>query len=140
MKFELEKKRTSGDEIRYHVADDTKIANILLKKLLPHTETKQQLTIYLSEYVISEIKRLGIDYVVSYDLISKTNRKGLEILHDSHEEADTLLIIHFLEIARRNPFNQCNIHCPDTDVFLLLIFHYPSLPNALIFRTGKGSN
>ena len=28
----------------------------------------------------------------------------------------------------------------DTDVFSFLIFHYPSQPNALRFRTGKGSN
>ena len=48
--------------------------------------------------------------------------------------------MHCWEIGRRNPSNQCIVYSPDTDVFLILIFHYPSLPNALRFRTGKGSN
>ena len=61
-------------------------------------------------------------------------------MHCSHEEADTLLIMHCWEIARRNSLNQCIVYSPDRGVFLLLIFHYPLLPNALIFSTGKGSN
>ena len=44
------------------------------------------------------------------------------------------------EIARRNPSNQCIVYSLDTDVFLFLTFHYPTLPNALRFCTGKGSN
>ena len=48
--------------------------------------------------------------------------------------------MHCWEIARRNPSNQCVVYSLDTDAFLFLIFHYPSLPNALRFRTGKGSN
>ena len=36
--------------------------------------------------------------------------------------------------------NQCIVSSPDTDVFLVLPFHYPSLPNALIFHSGNGSN
>ena len=48
--------------------------------------------------------------------------------------------MHYWEIARRNPSNQWIVYCPDTDVFSFLIFHYPSQPNALRFRTGKGSN
>ena len=83
-------------EIWYHIADDTNIANISLTELLSHVETKQLLTVYLLEHVISEFKQLGIDYVVSYDSISKTNEEGAsaEILHHSHEETDTLLVMH----------------------------------------------
>ena len=82
----------SGYGICYHIADDTNIANMLLKQLLSHIETKQQLTVCLSEYVISKFEQLGIDYVVSHDSISKTNQECLsaEMLHHSHEEADTL--------------------------------------------------
>ena len=35
--------------------------------------------------------------------------------------------------------NQCIVYSGNTDVFLLLIFHYTSLPNASIFRNGKKS-
>ena len=139
LKSRTRKKRTSGCEIQYHIAADTNIANISLKQLLSHRETKQHLTVYLSQYAISEFKRLGIDYVVIFDSISRTNQECLraEILHHSHEEADILLIMHCWEIARTNPFNQCIVCSPDTDVFLLLRFHYPSHPNASIFSTGS---
>ena len=127
LKSRTRKKRTSV--IRYYIAGDTNIANISLKELLSHIETKQQFTVCLLERVISKFERLGIDYVVGYYSISKTN-----------QEADTLLIMHCWEIARRITLNQCSICSADTDVFLLLTFHCPSLPNALTFLTGKGSN
>ena len=119
LKSRTRKKRTSGYEIHHHIADDTNIATISLKRLLSHVETKQQLTVYLSEYVISEFEQLGID--ISYDSISKTNQECLsaEILHHSHEEADAVLIMHCWEIARANPSNQCIIYFPDTDVFCI---------------------
>ena len=50
------------------------------------------------------------------------------------------LILHCYEIAKRNSLNQSIVYSPDMDVFLLLIFHYPSLPNALIFHIGKRPN
>ena len=102
----------SGNEIRFHIADNTIIANILLKQLFSHIETKQQLTVYLSEYVSSKFEQLGRDYVVSYDSVSKTNQEGLlaEIPHHLHEEADTISIIHCREIAKRIPSNQCIVY------------------------------
>ena len=48
--------------------------------------------------------------------------------------------MHCWKIRRRNPSNHCVIYSPDTDAFLFLIFHYPSLPNTLRFRTRKVSN
>ena len=77
LKRRTRKKCTSGNEIHYHIADDTNITNISLKQLLSHIATKQQLAIYLSEHVISKFERLGIDYIVSYNSISKTNQEGL---------------------------------------------------------------
>ena len=48
--------------------------------------------------------------------------------------------MHCGKVGRRNSLNKCVVYSPDTDVFLFLIFQYPSLPNALRFCTGKGSN
>ena len=72
LKSRTKKKRKSGKEIWYRI-DDTNIANISLKQLFSHIATQQQLTVYLSEYVISEFEQLGIDYVVSYNSSSETN-------------------------------------------------------------------
>ena len=40
LKYRTRKKRTSGNDIRYNIADETNIANISLKQLLSHVETK----------------------------------------------------------------------------------------------------
>ena len=48
------------------------------------------------------------------------------------------MIFHYFNIARRDSFTTCLVHSPNTDVFLLLIHFYLSLPQALLFHTGKG--
>ena len=44
LKSRTRHKRTGGDEVRYHISDETNIENIPLKKLLSHISTKQDLT------------------------------------------------------------------------------------------------
>ena len=53
----------SSNETHYHIADDTNIANISLKQLLSHVELSNNSQFFLSEYVISELEQLGMDYV-----------------------------------------------------------------------------
>ena len=69
-------------------------------------------------------------YVVTYDQCSESNiidSTSTAGVHD-HEEGDTLMILHCHEIAKEDPFTECVVLSPDTDVFLLLIHHYPTLP------------
>lgn len=122
--------------------DETSIANTSLKQFLSHIDTKQDLTIYLSQKTIEKFNTMGITYVVTYDTMSVTNINQMEIdlkIHD-HEEADTLLVLHAIEIAKRIPLCECYIFSPDTDVFLLSINFYESLPNVTMFWTGRGDN
>ena len=37
---------------------------------------------------------------------------------------DTALILNAVNVARRDPFSNCIVYSPDTDVFLLLIYYY----------------
>ena len=53
----------------------------------------------------------------------------------SHEEADTLIILHAIDVAKKNPFTQLHLSCSDTDVFLLLLNYYQLICNSTIFRT-----
>ena len=55
-----------------------------------------------------------------------------------HEEADTLPILHCHDVAKRDPFSECVMFSPDTEVFLLLIHHFPELTSCTLFRTGRG--
>ena len=41
--------RTSGEQVRYRVTDETCLSNTTMKKFLSHIETKQDLTTYLSK-------------------------------------------------------------------------------------------
>jgi len=80
--------------------------------------------------------------VVTYDKVSISTLADFSDnmkTHD-HEEADTLLILHCFDIAKRDPFTTCTVYSPDTDVFLLLIYFYSSLPQSLVFHTGKGKD
>ena len=49
LKARTRRKRTSGKKIRYKVSDSTKILSISIKSLVPHINTKQDLTVYLAE-------------------------------------------------------------------------------------------
>jgi hypothetical protein len=81
-------------------------------------------------------------YAVTYNNVTVTNIDGFDrnlLLHD-HEQADTLLILHSINVFATNPFSECYVYSPDTDVFLLLIHYAESLPQVMYFRTGNGDN
>ena len=72
---------------------------------------------------------MGRKYVVTYDLGSESNRQiADDLINHDHEEADTLLILHAINIAKEDPFTECVIYSPDTDVFLLLVHYAQDLP------------
>ena len=61
-------------------------------------------------------------------------------LNATYEEADTLLVLYGVDVAKINPFQKLVVCSPDADVLLLLIFIYKSQPTRTVFRTGRGSN
>ena len=69
-------------------------------------------------------------YTVTYDLQSESNMCSYtdEMKHHDHEEADTLLVLQAIDVARSDPFTECGIYSPDTDVFLLLVHYSRRLP------------
>ena len=134
--------RTSGKEFRYKITDETNLVNTTMKIFLSHVDTKQELTVYLAQKAIPKFSEIGMSHIVTYDIMSVTNIDdvafGIDV-HD-HEEADTLLTLHGVKVSHRLPFCECIIYSPDTDVFLLLVHYYPSLPSATKFKTGKGAD
>ena len=142
LKARTRSKRTSGHEVKYRISDVTNISNISLKQLLSHIDTKQDLTIYLSNHTVEALEEINKRYVVTVDTISRTNIEQFpeDMRQHDHEEADTLLVLHCWDIARHDPFTECTVYSPDTDVFLLLVHHFESLPQSLIFRTGRGKD
>lgn len=119
------------------MSDATNIENISLKQFLSHIDTKQELTKYLSTKIISSFKKSGTNYVVTCDLSSESNIEEYrdEMKAHDHEEADTLLILQALDVAKRDPFTECVVYSPDTDVFLLLLHYSSSLPQVWLFKS-----
>ena len=73
-------------------------------------------------------------------MTSETNIPNFSMVREhDHEEAGTLLILHCLDVAKRDPFSECVVFSPDTDVFLLLIHHFLELTPCTLFRTGRGN-
>ena len=142
LKSRTRSKRTSGNEVKYHISHGTNISNIPLKQLLSHIETKKSLTIYLAQYAKAALNRQGFKYCVTYDQLSDTNMIDFteELRSHDHEEADTLLLLHAIDVAQKDPFRECIMFSPDTDVFLLLLHYYESLPQITTFRTGRGND
>ena len=129
-------------EVRYKITNETNLVITTMKTFLSHIDTKQELTVYLAKKAIPKFSEIRMSYIVTYDTMSVTNIEyvafGIDV-HD-HEEADTLLISHVIEVSHRLPFCKCIIYSPDTDVFLLLVHYYPSIPSATKFKTGKGAD
>ena len=59
----------------------------------------------------------------------------LSLLSHSQEEADTLIVLHAASV---NKDTHLVVFSPDTVVLLLLVHHFPSLPDSTTFYTGKG--
>ena len=98
-----------------------------MKELLSHILTKKDLTIYLADYCIEVLKKVGKRFVVVYETKCITNIQQYpeELVQHNQEEADTLLLLQAKNVTDLDPFTDLYIASPDTDVLLLLIYYYP---------------
>ena len=77
-----------------------------------------------------------------YDTKCESNLPNFDVMLLSHnqEEADTLIVLHGIDVAKRNPFDELVVSSPDTDVLLLFIYFYKDLCNQTRFLTGRAKN
>ena len=108
--------------------DDTFISNLKTKEFLSSAKTKE-LTIYLSEKLIRELLHQNKQFVVVYDNKCETNISNFDnnLRVHCHDEADTLIVQHGIDVAKRDPFQDLYIDCCDTAVFLLLLHYFEKL-------------
>ena len=97
--------RTGSETICYKISDDTIIQHLTTKQFLSDIKTKQELTKYLSKKLFDVYH--DVAFVVSYEFIGMSNISDLDVnLKDHcHEEADTCIVLHSLDVAKRNPFS-----------------------------------
>ena len=99
------------------------------------------MTVYfLSKKLETALTKTIISYVISYKNKCLTNVMDFDygLQGQNHEEADTLIILHCFQIAKIDNFREVVIVCSDTDVLLMLLYHYQTLCTQTIMRVGRG--
>ena len=116
------------------MTDSTRIAHLDTKEFLASIQTKSELTKYLSEKLVQQLK---VDYIVIHHKYLITNILDLDpsLRNYSHEEADTGIVLTTLDVSKRDPFTDLAISCTDTDVLLILIHYYEQLTSSFVFKT-----
>ena len=108
----------------YRITDTAHIAKVPMKRLLSHTKTKMELTIYLGQKVKEYAKHSGKQLVVAWGSECQATHEDVGHLQSNQEEADTNMILHAHD-ATADGATQLHIHFPDTDVFVLALRRYP---------------
>ena len=99
------------DPVYYRITDSTQIAKVNMKRLLSHSNTKMELTVYLAQKSMEYAVLNGRRFVVSWACQCEATHQSTEHLQSNQEEADTKA---------------------DTDVFVLSLRRYPDLPKHLL--------
>lgn len=122
---------------KFVIGANTNIQNVSMKDLLSHSTTKRDLIDFLCDKALEKSRNSNSlnKFCVTYNTETYGNFDFHESLTShSHEEADTLLILHASRLLK-----SCLlfVDSPDTDVLVLLIHHSPYLPPCTLFRTGN---
>ena len=106
------------------------------KKFLAFIETKKELTRYLADKLAADLEK---DFVVVFDRSCFSNLADLEesLKTYGQEEADTGIVLHAIDVCRRDPFSELTISCSDTDVLLIVLNYFKQLPSITIFKTTE---
>ena len=101
-------------------------------------------TVYLAEHYHKYITRTQHIYV-SGGLGEKALKVSSDVVHvieqlrSNHEEADTRMVLHVAYQARQGA-KRIIVSSPDTDVFILLVYHFHQLDTSeVFFKTGRKS-
>ena len=127
--------KTEGEIVRFKISDDTVIEHLTTKQFLSDIKTKQDLTKYPSMKLYNVFK--NVVFAVSYEFtcISKISDIDARLKDYCHEEADTCIVLHSLDVTKRNLFTDLTVHYYDTDVLLLSLYYFDGLCSSTIFRT-----
>ena len=118
------------------MTDSTRIRHLETKKFLASIETKRELTRYLADKLAVDLEK---DFVVVFDRSCFSNLADLEesLKTYGQEEADTGIVLHAIDVCRRDPFSELTISWLDIDVLLTLLNYFEQLGSTTIFKTTE---
>lgn len=140
------KRAQNTSAIEFVIHDEMNIAKVPLRELLSSSKSKAQLTVLLAKALLESFKDSEQKLVVSFSDQVRSNRQNLlpeDMTTHNHEEADTMIPLHVLDVLRETKQKDIDVWSPDTDVLILLIDlvacgHLGEFAN-LRFLTGKGA-
>ena len=91
--------QVTTDPVYYHITDSTQIAKANMKRLLSHSNTKMELTVYLVQKSVEYAVQNGGRFVVSWACQCEAAHQRTEYLQSNQEEADTKLLLHALDAS-----------------------------------------
>ena len=79
----------------------------------------------------------NVAFAVSYEFTCIFGIPNIDARLKDHcnEEADTCIVLHSLDVTKRNPFTDLVVYCCDADVLPLLFYYLDDLCSSTIFRT-----
>ena len=137
LKEATRKRRTSKIESRHLICTDSTPIITSLATFITHVMTKASLTEYLSCKVLEYFKHGEKIVVVSTETGARSYHADVDSLSSSHEEADPILILHALHAYKSG--SNVHIMSPDTDVFILALYHVPTLGDSISVIVGTGA-
>ena len=98
------------------------------KVVLNVTQNRTQLISLITQYLHDNLQENNNELVITSehpDPVAIKNRMSSlrNDLHNTHEEADVIIVNQLVELAVRGTSNICVV-CDDTDVFILLVYFY----------------
>ena len=104
---------------------DTSLKGVSLSDFLSHIETKQEVARQFCRALLDAFDGSSTICYVAYDNKTECSVDGLVaegMKVTNHDEADTLLALHALDITKFHPMcTNIDVRCKDTDVFVLLV-------------------
>ena len=120
--------------VHYKVTDNTRICHLETKQFLASVATKKELTTYLSRRLAGYLNK---EFVIAFERTCVTNIPDLDsdLNEYGQEEADTGIVLHAIDVCKRDSFTELTISCSDTDVLLIFLNYFGQLPSTTTFKT-----
>ena len=131
-----ERRKATTKSIHIQIGDATPLHKVQMKQLLAEPRNKDQLTEYLFRKVVTHFGCGPATIIASYRDSVISNRGNYDHLASSQEEADTKIILHASDAAKRQLSSLC-VYSADTDVLVLLTAKFHSLPQTAVMETGR---
>ena len=66
-----------------------------------------------------------------------TNIPDLDPGLSNHNQEEASIVLHTIDVTRRNPYSDLTISYSETDVLLILLYYFDHLCSTTVFSTGE---